>query len=113
MFPVQELTKAGVDWTKPNRHGVSPLLLLLRHTSDGKLLPAAVQDELLHGVWKQNWSRQVCALRWLQPYSHLLGSSSIGANHIQQIMWVHTSRSHKVFPGCAKWRQASEYRRLV
>jgi hypothetical protein len=66
MVPVQELTKAGVDRTKPNRHGVSPLLLLLRHTSDGKLLPAAVQDELLHGVWKQNWSRQVCALRWLR-----------------------------------------------
>lgn len=62
MFPLQELTKAGGDWTKPNRHGVSPLLLLLRHTSDGKQLPTAVQDELLHDVWKQKWSRKVCAL---------------------------------------------------
>jgi hypothetical protein len=60
MFPLQELTKAGGDWTKPNRHGVSPLLLLLRHVSGSKQLPAAVQDELLHGAWKQKWSRQVC-----------------------------------------------------
>lgn len=59
MLPVEQLTKAGADWTKPNRLGVSPLLLLLRHVSAGHPLPTAVQQDLLHGSWKEKWTRQV------------------------------------------------------
>jgi hypothetical protein len=59
IFAVQELTKAGADWTQPNRHGVSPLLLLKRHTASGRVLPKAVEEDLLNGYWKQNWTRQV------------------------------------------------------
>lgn len=58
-FPLEVLTKARADFTKPNKHGVSPLLLLLRHAADGKLLPAAVQQGLLGERWKQKWTRQM------------------------------------------------------
>lgn len=58
-FALQELTKAGADWTQPNRHGVSPVLLLKRHTASGRPLPRAVEDGLLNGCWKQEWTRLV------------------------------------------------------
>lgn len=52
------LSKAGADFTKPNNHGVSPLLLLLRHNSEARPLPAAVKTEVLPS-WRQGWTRQV------------------------------------------------------
>lgn len=58
-LPLQELTTAGADWVQPNRHGVSPLLLLKRHTAKGRHLPRAVEEGLLDGCWKQKWTRQV------------------------------------------------------
>lgn len=96
-FPLQQLSPAGADWARPNKHGVSPLLLLLRHRAGGRRLPATAQ-QLLDWDWKQHWTREVGGgVRF--PY--ILGT--VGGMEVTGWVLHKTHRATRKAAACILW----------